>query len=208
MVKKIIIEGNIGSGKTTFVNYISKNFNDATVNYEPVEKWQSYKDEQDINLLNNFYNDQQRWGYTFQNMAFMTRVKDLIKPCDTKYKFIERSIYTDRNCFALNCYETGKINKMEWEIYTDWFNWLSNSFDVKPDGYIYLRVKSDICLERINKRNRQEESGIPIEYLENIHIKHDNWLLNEKKIPVLVLDWNCSFDNNIKDVIESFIKKL
>ena len=208
MVKKIIIEGNIGSGKTTFVNYISKNFNDATVNYEPVEKWQSYKDEQDINLLNNFYNDQQRWGYTFQNMAFMTRVKDLIKPCDTKYKFIERSIYTDRNCFALNCYETGKINKMEWEIYTDWFNWLSNSFDVKPDGYIYLRVKPDICLERINKRNRQEESGIPIEYLENIHIKHDNWLLNEKKIPVLVLDWNCSFDNNIKDVIESFIKKL
>ena len=208
MVKKIIIEGNIGSGKTTFVNYISKNFNDATVNYEPVEKWQSYKDEQDINLLNNFYNDQQRWGYTFQNMAFMTRVKDLIKPCDTKYKFIERSIYTDRNCFALNCYETGKINKMEWEIYTDWFNWLSNSFDVKPDGYIYLRVKSDICLERINKRNRQEESGIPIEYLENIHIKHDNWLLNDKKIPVLVLDWNCSFDNNIKDVIESFIKKL
>ena len=208
MVKKIIIEGNIGSGKTTFVNYISKNFNDATVNYEPVEKWQSYKDEQDINLLNNFYNDQQRWGYTFQNMAFMTRVKDLIKPCDTKYKFIERSIYTDRNCFALNCYETGKINKMEWEIYIDWFNWLSNSFDVKPDGYIYLRVKPDICLERINKRNRQEESGIPIEYLENIHIKHDNWLLNEKKIPVLVLDWNCSFDNNIKDVIESFIKKL
>jgi len=208
MVKKIIIEGNIGSGKTTFVNYISKNFKDATVNYEPVEKWQSYKDEQDINLLNNFYNDQQRWGYTFQNMAFMTRVKDLIKPCDTKYKFIERSIYTDRNCFALNCYETGKINKMEWEIYTDWFNWLSDSFDVKPDGYIYLRVKPDICLERINKRNRQEESGIPIEYLENIHIKHDDWLLNEKKIPVLVLDWNCSFDNNIKDVIESFIKKL
>jgi deoxyadenosine/deoxycytidine kinase len=208
MVKKIIIEGNIGSGKTTFVNYISKNFKDATVNYEPVEKWQSYKDEQDINLLNNFYNDQQRWGYTFQNMAFMTRVKDLIKPCDTKYKFIERSIYTDRNCFALNCYETGKINKMEWEIYTDWFNWLSNSFDVKPDGYIYLRVKPDICLERINKRNRQEESGIPIEYLENIHIKHDDWLLNEKKIPILVLDWNCSFDNNIKDVIESFIKKL
>ncbi len=208
MVKKIIIEGNIGSGKTTFVNYISKNFNDATVNYEPVEKWQSYKDEQDINLLNNFYNDQQRWGYTFQNMAFMTRVKDLIKPCDTKYKFIERSIYTDRNCFALNCYETGKINKMEWEIYIDWFNWLSNSFDVKPDGYIYLRVKPDICLERINKRNRQEESGIPIEYLDNIHIKHDNWLLNDKKIPVLVLDWNCSFDNNIKDVIESFIKKL
>jgi len=208
MVKKIIIEGNIGSGKTTFVNYISKNFKDATVNYEPVEKWQSYQDEQDINLLNNFYNDQQRWGYTFQNMAFMTRVKDLIKPCDTKYKFIERSIYTDRNCFALNCYETGKINKMEWEIYTDWFNWLSNSFDVKPDGYIYLRVKPDICLERINKRNRQEESGIPIEYLENIHIKHDDWLLNEKKIPVLVLDWNCSFDNNIKDVIESFIKKL
>ena len=208
MVKKIIIEGNIGSGKTTFVNYISKNFNDATVNYEPVEKWQSYQDEQDINLLNNFYNDQQRWGYTFQNMAFMTRVKDLIKQCDTKYKFIERSIYTDRNCFALNCYETGKINKMEWEIYTDWFNWLSNSFDVKPDGYIYLRVKPDICLERINKRNRQEESGIPIDYLENIHIKHDDWLLNEKKIPVLVLDWNCSFDNNIKDVIESFIKKL
>ena len=208
MVKKIIIEGNIGSGKTTFVNYISKNFNDATVNYEPVEKWQSYQDEQDINLLNNFYNDQQRWGYTFQNMAFMTRVKDLIKPCNTKYKFIERSIYTDRNCFALNCYETGKINKMEWEIYTDWFNWLSNSFDVKPDGYIYLRVKPDICLERINKRNRQEESGIPIDYLENIHIKHDDWLLNEKKIPVLVLDWNCSFDNNIKDVIESFIKKL
>ena len=208
MVKKIIIEGNIGSGKTTFVKYISENIKNITVNYEPVAKWQSYTDENGDNLLNNFYSDQNRWGYTFQNMAFMTRVQDMIKPCSTEYKFIERSIFTDRNCFALNCYEMGKINKMEWEIYTDWFNWLSNEFDVKPDGYIYLKVQPNICLERINKRNRQEESGIPIEYLENIHIKHDNWLLNEKKIPVLVLDWNCSFDNNIKDVIESFIKKL
>lgn len=208
MVKKIIIEGNIGSGKTTFVKYINDNLKNSTVNYEPVAKWQSYTDENGDNLLNNFYSDQNRWGYTFQNMAFMTRVQDMIKPCSTKYKFIERSIFTDRNCFALNCYEMGKINKMEWEIYTDWFNWLSNEFDVKPDGYIYLRVQPNICLERINKRNRQEESGIPIDYLENIHIKHDDWLLNEKKVPVLVLDWNCSFDNNVKDVIERFIKKL
>ena len=106
-----------------------------------------------------------------------------------KLLFVERSIYTDKNCFAENCYESGKMSKLEYDVYCKWNNWLSDEFDVRPDAYIYLRCYPNVNYDRIEKRNRSGEENIPIEYLQTLHDKHDKWMAKEKeKIPVLTID--------------------
>ena len=107
---------------------------------------------------------------------------------------VERSIYTDRHCFAKLCYESGKMTELEYNIYCNWNDWLSDHFKVKPDAYIYLRCEPDVNVERIKERSRDEESSIPKEYLEKLHEKHEEWMNTEKtRIPVLTIDANENF---------------
>ena len=124
---KFFIEGNIGSGKTTLVNYLKslEIFKEKNINtvLEPVEEWKSFKDSEDKNLLEYFYSDPKRWSYLFQMNAFITRGK-LIEEQDG-ILLMERSVYSDRNVFAKNCYEKGLINEIEWKTYVNWFDWLS-----------------------------------------------------------------------------------
>ena len=71
--------------------------------------------------------------------------------------FIERSVFTDRYCFAKNCYESGKMNKIEYDIYCRWHDWLCKSFDVVPRAFIYLKVDPEISYERIKKEVAMEK---------------------------------------------------
>ena len=139
---KLYIEANIGAGKTTFINKLEKYFNSSDniiCLREPVEEWINLKDSKGDNILNYFYSNQERWSYTFQMNAFMTRIQSINNNCKkNKINFIERSIYTDKNCFALLCKENNSINDIEWSLYENWFKWLNNKFDVEPTGYIYI----------------------------------------------------------------------
>ena len=69
-----------------------------------------------------------------------------------------------------------------------WFDWLLQKSYAKPDGYIYLRCEPNVCLNRIQNRDREEETNIPVDYLTSLHNKHDNWLLNTK-ILTLILNY-------------------
>jgi len=214
MKKKIFIEGNIGSGKTTLCNILDKSKEEYNIVFEPVEKWRKIINSNGKNLLQLFYEDQKRWSYTFQSIAFITRIKELTEALKTeKVCVMERSVYTDMKVFAINCYESGMIDNVEWELYKEWFNWLVDSFGAKPEGIIYVRTDTQNCLERIKKRDRQEEAQVPIEYLEKIHKKHEDWLLNTD-IPIYIIDGNLDFekDKNIQDEIVNnvinFIKKV
>ena len=194
------LEGNIGTGKSTFLKMIET----AGINviYEPVDEWINMKNVNGKNLLEEFYGNQKRYAYTFQSIAFRTRVKN-IHNCkhDT---IVERSIFTDRNVFAKTCYENGMMNDIEWNDYTSWFDWLSESFNVKPNGYIYLRAPPEISHERITQRNRSGEETIPFQYLSALHDKHEEWLNNEKN--VLILDATQNFKNDEKVFEEMLIK--
>jgi deoxyadenosine/deoxycytidine kinase len=120
----ISIEGNIGTGKSEMVNLLKehyKNNENITFVLEPVDKWLKMSDE-DGNILSKFYNDQERWSYTFQKNAFITRIQDIIAHSNSKVIVVERSVYTDRNVFATLLREDNKISKMEWDLYTNWFN--------------------------------------------------------------------------------------
>ena len=233
---RIYIEGNIGSGKSTFADLLNKyieqyiekfkslNLN-AKIIQEPVDEWMKQIDSDGHNILEKFYGDQDRWAFTFQMNSFISRAQKIqealndLKSTESSLRpllIVERSIYTDRHAFALNCYESGKMTKMEYDIYCKWNDWLSDKFNLRPTAYIYLKCNPNVNYERISKRSREGEENIPLEYLENIHKKHEDWMTKEKDnegIPVLTIDVTEDFTSDNKmDVIfnriHEFIKSL
>ena len=222
----IYIEGNIGSGKSTFVRllsnylqtFVEKGFNPFLIQ-EPVDQWMMTFDSDGKNILDKFYEDQTRWAFTFQMNSFISRAHKIHEKRDLSQEnqllFVERSIYTDRYCFAANCYETNKMTQMEYDIYCRWNDWLSNQFKLRPNAYIYLKCDTNTNVERIAKRSRQGECNIPKEYLDNLHAKHESWMKaeNDTNIPVLTLDVSTDFTDISKmDIlfkeVEEFIVNL
>lgn len=201
----LIIEGNIGAGKSTFLKIIS-NYLAIEPIFEPHQKWQRVGSE---NLLEAFYKDTKRWAYTFQTYAFVTRVlaaQKMEKESNEDVLVLERSVYSDRYCFAKNCYEMGVMNALEWELYQEWFAWLVENYTKKPDGFVYLQTDPSICYERLQRRKRSEESAVPLDYLNRLHEKHERWLLQKegiasylKDIPVLRLSCNKDFENDLDE---------
>ena len=201
----VMIEGNIGAGKSTFLKVLKEHL-DVDIIFEPTTKWQEATQEE--NLLDLFYKDTPRWAYTFQSYAFITRVQTILdyqaKNKSAKVQFLERSVYCDRYCFAKNCFESGLMTKLEWSIYKEWFSWLVERHTPVPSGFIYLQATPETCYKRINKRSRHEESNIAFAYLQSLHNRHEDWLVKQKEltpqlrtIPVLTLDCNKEFENNL-----------
>jgi deoxyadenosine/deoxycytidine kinase len=186
----IFVEGNIGTGKSTFLTKLSEDFK---VILEPVDEWIKMKNANGKNLLEEFYSDPSRNAYLFQSIAFRSRMKNIIRQ-DTC--LFERSIYTDRNVFAKTCREDGLIGDIEWNDYVSWFDWLTSEFQIKPHGFIYLRCDPEVSYERIKMRKRSGEESISFDYLKKLHRKHDDWLLNEDPTKVLIVDVNEDFENN------------
>jgi len=198
-----VLEGNIGAGKSTFLKKLG-DYLDVQLVFEPHHKWQDVIDNE--NILQKFYSDTSRWAYTFQSYAFVTRVKEQQEHAarDTSgIQVLERSVYSDRYCFAKQCFENGFMNKLEWQLYKEWFSWLVDSYVVRPTGFIYLHTDPTVCYERLKKRNRQEEVGVSLEYLQQLHDKHESWLMKKEGVeaylqetPVLRLDCNTEFEQD------------
>jgi len=194
------LEGNIGTGKSTLLKKLEDE--GIQVVYEPVDEWASIKNKNGKNILEEFYANQARYAYTFQSIAFRTHIKN-IKHCD-KNSVVERSVFTHRNVFAKTCYENELMNELEWNDYISWFDWLSEEFNIKPGGYIYLQADPKISYERITKRSRDGEGTITFDYINELHKKHEAWLLNEPN--VLVLNVDEDFENNSSKLDEMIIK--
>lgn len=213
----IYVEGNIGSGKSTFCNLLSeygglncdlKMEPETNIILEPVNEWLAIVDENGDSLLDNFYKNQEKWSFAFQLNCFISRINKIENSKnsknskneedeDSKIHFIERSVFTDKYCFALNCYESGKMNKIEYDIYCKWHEWLVDKFDVMPDAYIYLRSSPEISFERMKKRSRGSEEEVPLDYLKLLHNKHEEWMEIERKnnVKVITIDVTDDFNN-------------
>lgn len=172
--KIIYVEGNIGTGKSTFLKRLDneklkKKYNYDVI-YEPVDNWQQ------IGILEKFYSDPTKYCYLFQSYCLFSRFNLLDKINDNlDYIFIERSIFCDNNVFAKSCHHLNQLNDIEYDIYKLWFD---KFLSVHPNEYchIYLQLDPEVCLKRIIQRNRNEETGISIEYLQLLHEKHEAWL--------------------------------
>jgi deoxyadenosine/deoxycytidine kinase len=194
-----IVEGNIGVGKTTFLSLIKKHCPEIEIVPEPVEAWN--KLEFGESLLDNFYKDTSRWAYTLETFTMMRRTKDHIGEQNNSNpnRLFERSIYSGHYCFAKNCYETGHLSALEWNIYNQWADFLIHKQCKPPLGFIYLKASPQICFERVKKRNRPSEKALTLAYIKQIEASHDKFLIEKKdvapiikQVPVLTL--NCDKD--------------
>lgn len=208
-----ILEGNIGAGKSTFLNLAAKHSPHLSVSLEPLHNWQ--KQVYGQSLLANFIENPQRWAYTMETLTMMCRVKEHLQEQShpIERRIMERSIYSGHYCFALNGYENGFMNQSEWDMYNQWYQFMVPGKCMPPKGFIYLQVNPEIAHERIKKRNRLAEKKITLAYLKHIHAKHNDFLLEKKNIPVdlaavpvLVLDANLEFENDQKVLNEYLFK--
>ena len=194
-MKIISIEGNIGSGKSTFVETLKKYYKNPKIYFlqEPVEEWNTIKDKDGISILENYYKDQKKYAFSFQMMAYISRLSSLKNAIDAnKYDYIitERSLFTDKEVFCKMLYDDGFIEEIEYTIYLKWFNEFIPKCEI---SYVYLYTDTIVSFNRIEKRNRKGED-IPIEYLEKCKQYHDNWLtdncilINSNKNRELTLD--------------------
>lgn len=176
------VEGNISVGKTTFLQRIANETLElrdiVEVVPEPIAKWQDIGPDH-FNILDAFYAEPQRYAYTFQNYVFVTRVMQEresaggIKPL----RLMERSVFSDRMVFVRAVHEAKWMNEMEISIYDSWFDPVVSTLPgLIPDAFIYLRASPDRCHQRMLLRKREEEGGVTLDYLRDLHEKHESWL--------------------------------
>jgi len=214
-IQVVSFDGSIGSGKTTMMERVRKHYeNNPNVIFacEPVDKWSNIKDLTGTTILNLFYKDQEQYAFSFQMMAYISRLSGLREIAranpDKKITIItERSLYTDKYVFAKMLYDQGKIKEVEYQIYLMWFDEFAKDFEV--DNVIYIKTDPEKCYERIHTRAREGEELIPLAYLEECHKYHEEFLhpnsgLFQKQ---LVLDGNQDiFKNN--NVVSEWIDQI
>ncbi|XP_021526625.1 deoxyguanosine kinase, mitochondrial isoform X4 [Aotus nancymaae] len=178
------------------------------------------------------YREPARWSYTFQTFSFMSRLKVQLEPFPEELlqagkpvQIFERSVYSDRYIFAKNLFENGSLSDIEWHIYQDWHSFLLREFASRLTlhGFIYLQASPQVCLKRLYQRAREEEKGIELAYLEQLHGQHEAWLIHKTaklhfealmNVPVLVLDVNDDFSEEVtkqEDLmreVNTFVKNL
>ena len=216
----VSIEGNIGSGKTSFLQCFNPN-GDTAVNVElrqkglfnldiipePLEKW---KDVQGTNLLRLMYQEPSKYTFQFQIYVMLTNVKRQFPvQHPPRIRMIERLMGSE--CFIRHAREKGMLSKTEVDILSKYSDFFKKEFhfdeyqigsdpDIsvplvinKPDVVIYLDTKPEICLERIKSRNREEEFQVKLPYLKEIHEIHEFYMdeLEAQGVDIIKIDNNC-----------------
>ncbi|KAK9843834.1 hypothetical protein WJX81_008356 [Elliptochloris bilobata] len=184
----LCVEGNISAGKSSFLQRILKGSVElrdiVEVVPEPVDKWQAVRGAPDAlgpphNMLDAFYKEPQRYAYTFQNYVFLTRVMQEEGSCrgSRPLRLLERSVFSDRMVFVRAVHEAHWMDDMELAVYDSWFDpMVAQLPGVVPDGFVYLHASPETCARRMASRGRAEEGGVSLEYLANLHGKHEEWL--------------------------------
>lgn len=190
------LDGNIGSGKSTFLEYLSKQFGKLVFGRqiiylkEPVDVWESIQDSEGNTILKKFYSDQKRYSFSFQMMAYISRLALLqktIKENPDTIIITERCVHTDKNVFAKMLYDSGMIEEIEYKIYLQWFDTFIEELPLS--GIIYMDTPPKLCQERIETRGRDGES-IPLDYLVSCDKYHKDWMKTYPDAKLLFLDGN------------------
>lgn len=201
-IQIITIEGNIGSGKSTLLENLSQIYQcDTRIVFlkEPVTEWEKIKDSEGRTMLEKFYADQKKYSFSFQMMAYITRLAEFkmsIKANpDATIFFTERSLYTDKHVFAKMLYDMGNIEDVDYQIYTRWFDTFASDYTM--NHVVYVRTSPEICFERIQMRSRTGEEMIPLGYLKRCHGYHEKMIQIEfQDVDTLTIDGNTNIKEN------------
>ena len=189
------VKGNIGSGKSTLIDTLHrkgvKDISHRPIVYlqEPVPIWEKIVSNDGKNMIELFYGNQEKYAFSFQMMAYISRLimlQDTIRDYPSSIIICERSLLTDYFVFAKMLHACGKMSLEEYTIYKKWFFHFIK--DIHIAGIIYIYTQPETAHARCNARAREGEK-IDLEYLRDCHEAHDEWI-NNTDIPVLKLDGN------------------
>lgn len=210
--KIISIDGNIGSGKSTLLAHLKESlkYNKNVIFLkEPVDEWESVTDENNKTILQNFYENQKKYSFSFQMLAYITRlnlIKEAIKNNPNSIIITERSLYTDKMVFAKMLYEDGLINSIDYQIYIKLFESFAHEYPVHK--IIYVKTNPEVCINRIKKRSRTGETNIQLNYLINLD-KYHNDMVESKNLgyETLYLDGNNDIYAN-PEILNKWIESI
>ena len=188
----IAIAGNIGSGKTTLTRMLAAQY-----------KWTTKFESVDYNpYLADFYEDMERWSFNLQIYFLNKRFKDVVDISKSSEVIIQdRTIYEDARIFAPNLHGMGLMSTRDFENYSDLFD-LMMSLVNPPDLLIYLRSSIPNLVSQIQKRGRDYEKSIRIDYITGLNERYENWI-KDYKHRLLILDVDrLKFESNPDDFRE------
>ena len=176
--KHIAVAGNIGAGKTTLTELLSKHY-----------KWIPHFEDVDHNpYLMDFYEDMPRWSFNLQIYFLNSRLRQLVEiQQGTETVIQDRTIYEDANIFAPNLHEMGLMSKRDFDNYYHFFQTLK-SLVQPPDLLIYLQASVPTLVGQIQKRGRDYEENIRLDYLKKLNEYYNKWIGEYKEGKLLVVD--------------------
>jgi deoxyadenosine/deoxycytidine kinase len=176
--KHIAVAGNIGAGKTTLTELLSKHY-----------RWIPQFEDVDHNpYLFDFYEDMPRWSFNLQIYFLNTRLNQLLDiQRGTETVVQDRTIYEDAHIFAPNLHEMGLMGKRDFDNYFHFFETLKTMVQA-PDLLIYLKASVPTLVAQIQKRGREYEENIRLDYLKRLNEFYNKWIEHYKEGPLLVVD--------------------
>lgn len=176
--KHIAVAGNIGAGKTTLTELLSKHY-----------KWIPQFEDVDHNpYLNDFYEDMPRWSFNLQIYFLNSRLTQLLDiHRGTETVIQDRTIFEDANIFAPNLHEMGLMSKRDFDNYFKFFQTLKTMVQ-PPDMLIYLKGSVPTLVGQIQKRGREYEENIRLDYLKRLNDFYNKWIESYKEGALLIID--------------------
>ncbi len=199
----VAIAGNIGSGKTTLTTLLSKHYN-----------WlPHYEDADDNPYLNDFYDDMQRWSFNLQVYFLQSRFSKVVELRQNHKTVIQdRTLYEDAYIFAPNLHSMGLMTTRDFESYLQLFK-LMESLVSPPDVLVYLRASVPTLVTNIQKRGRDYETAIRIDYLKRLNERYEAWITDfeiqyKKNSKLLIIDVDENNFSEKKEDLGKVITKL
>ncbi len=189
----IAIAGNIGSGKTTLAGMLSKHYS-----------WEAHYEDVDTNpYLNNFYEDMQRWSFNLQIYFLNSRFRQVVEIRKKHKKVIQdRTIYEDAHIFAPNLHSMGLMSSRDFNNYASLFELMSSFID-PPNLLIYLRASVPTLVSQIQKRGREYENSIRLDYLKKLNERYEEWIEGYTLGKLLIINVdNIKFSERQEDFAE------
>jgi deoxyadenosine/deoxycytidine kinase len=195
--KHVAIAGNIGAGKTTLTEMLSKHY-----------RWIPQFEDVDHNpYLTDFYDDMPRWSFNLQIYFLHGRLNQILEIQNgTETVIQDRTIYEDANIFAPNLHEMGLMSKRDFDNYFGFFTTIKSMVQ-PPDLLIYLKASVPTLVSQIQKRGREYEENIRLDYLKKLNDYYNKWVENYKEGPLLIIDCDKNkFGENDEDFGEIISK--